>query len=78
MKKNIGTVLIVLVIFVGGFLLGRWTEAKRQEAICRVAILEAEKRRDEGCESRVSDSFAAGERSERYRQRQRESDRLSR
>jgi len=78
MKKNIGTVLIVLLIFVGGFFLGRWTEEKRQAAICGVAILDAEKRWDQGCESKIAASFAAGERSERARQMDRVLDRLRR
>jgi hypothetical protein len=76
MKKHIATILMVLVIFVGGFFLGRWTEVKRQEAICGVAVLEAEKRWDQDCESRIAASFAAGERSERGRQMDRVLERL--
>jgi hypothetical protein len=53
MNKNIATVLIVLVIFVSGFFLGRWTEGKRQQALCRVTVVEAEKRKDEYCEAEI-------------------------
>ena len=47
MKKHIATILMVLMVFVGGFFLGRWSEGKRRGAICQVAIMEAEKRKDE-------------------------------
>jgi hypothetical protein len=46
MRNKLAAILFVLLIFVGGFFLGRWVEGKRQTAICQVAITETEKRKD--------------------------------